>query len=66
MDLLLRNGATNNYQSNDGRTPLYMAAEKGHRNPAEILIRNGADVNLKANDGSSPLDIATLNGNWLN
>ena len=30
-----------------GRTALYMAAENGHADVADVLIKNGADVNVQ-------------------
>lgn len=37
--------------SQDGWTPLHLAAYLGHRAVAEVLLRNGADVNARAHNG---------------
>jgi ankyrin repeat protein len=43
-----------------GRTPLHWAADKGHKEIAELLIAEGADVNAKTADGETPLDWAIM------
>jgi len=48
-------GANANVQDGKGRTPLILAASKGHTSVAAFLVANGADVNLKDNDRQSPL-----------
>ena len=49
---LIEAGARVNAPSNDGSTPLHLAA-----NPkfAELLVRHGADINAKAKNGDTPL-----------
>jgi ankyrin repeat protein len=37
---------------------LHRAAEKGHKEIAELLIAAGADLNAKDDDGTTPLDMA--------
>ena len=39
-------------------TPLYYAAQSGHKEIAELLIANDADVNTMNLDGKTPLDRA--------
>jgi len=41
-----------------GRTSLHFAANKGHKEIAELLIAKGADVNTKNENGVTPLDLA--------
>ena len=38
-----------------GRTPLHIAAEKGHGDVAMFLVESGADVNLTDANGNTPL-----------
>jgi ankyrin repeat protein len=49
-------------KANDGRTPLHMAAEAGHKNVAELLLANKAKVNAKDSGGFTPLHFAALYG----
>ena len=49
-------------QADDGSTPLFTAAQGGHRGVVGLLIANGANVNNKNNLGGTPLLTATLNG----
>ena len=46
----------------DGRTPLYMAAENGHHEVVAALIAARANVDLAMNDGFTPLLVAAQNG----
>ncbi len=45
-----------------GRTPLHLAADRGHADVAEALLAAGADANAKADDGSTPLHLAAEGG----
>lgn len=45
-----------------GRTPLWWAASKGHKDVAGWLLANGVDVNAKDNDGDTPLHGAAIVG----
>ena len=47
---------------NDGTTPLYVAALKGHTDAVKALLGGGANVNLTRNSGITPLYIAAVNG----
>ena len=40
-------------------TPLFWAAQKGHKDVVELLIAKGADVNAKGEYGNTPLHRAT-------
>ena len=46
----------------DGRTPLFIASEKGHVDAARLLLDNGAEVDRARNDGWTPLRIAKSEG----
>ncbi|WCR53857.1 MAG: hypothetical protein PG981_000879 [Wolbachia endosymbiont of Ctenocephalides orientis wCori] len=46
----------NNYDREDhGDTPLFIAAQLGHKEIVEYLLANGADANIKNNLGRPPL-----------
>ncbi|XP_048250653.1 serine/threonine-protein phosphatase 6 regulatory ankyrin repeat subunit B-like, partial [Haliotis rufescens] len=45
-----------------GRTPLMVAAEKGHRQVFDLLVREGADVSLVDDDGNNILHMACIGG----
>jgi ankyrin repeat protein len=49
-------------KSNNGRTPLSWAAEKGHKTVVKLLVAAKADVNSKNPDGRPPLALAAGNG----
>lgn len=59
---LLGEGAPPNTTDESGRTPLHLAAAKGHRSTAEVLLRNGAKVNALDSTGKTPLDLAEAGG----
>jgi ankyrin repeat protein len=50
--LLIDHGADVNVHSEDGATPLHLAAYPGM---VDLLVRNGADINARNNDGETPL-----------
>ena len=54
-------GTDVNDKNRSGETPLYNAAEWGHKAVAELLIAEGADVNAKSNEGWTPLHNAQGN-----
>jgi hypothetical protein len=62
VGLLLAKGAAVDQASNDGFTPLAIAAEDGHERCVELLLAKGAAVNQATNYGQTPLFMATLNG----
>lgn len=52
----------------DRRSSLYMAADTGYANTAEILLKNGANINQQADKqhhfSRSPLFCASFNGDF--
>ena len=44
--LLVEHGASVNVQSQNGFTPLYMAAQENHDNVVKFLLANGANQSL--------------------
>lgn len=56
LSLLARNESVNFTQ--DGTTPLHLAAEKGYSAIERILIKHGADFHIKNEEGKTPLEIA--------
>jgi ankyrin repeat protein len=55
-------GADVSQKMNDGATPLYLAAEKGHLAVVRLLMNFGADVNQGMHDGATPLYAAAQMG----
>ncbi len=60
--MLLDAGADPDYKTNDGYTPLIVAASYDYRELVSTLIRYGADVNLANNHGYSSLHLASWEG----
>ena len=58
MEISGRLGADVNEPTNDGTTPIYIAAYNGHAAVVEILGRLGAYFNKPDNDGTTPTHIA--------
>jgi ankyrin repeat protein len=51
VKLLVANGAAVNVQSQNGFTPLYMAAQENHDNVVKFLLANGANQSLATEVG---------------
>ena len=64
MKLLLDNNAdVNARRTDDGATPLHVAAQNGHTEVVKLLLDNNADVNASCtDDGATPLHVAARNG----
>ncbi|CAJ1970874.1 unnamed protein product [Sphenostylis stenocarpa] len=60
---LIRAGADPNKTDYDGRSPLHLAASRGHEDITLFLLKERVDVNIKDNFGSTPLLEAVKNGN---
>ncbi|QCE01151.1 potassium channel SKOR-like [Vigna unguiculata] len=60
---LIRAGADPNKTDYDGRSPLHLAASRGHEDITLFLIHEHVDVNIKDNFGNTPLLEAVKNGN---
>ena len=58
----LADGADVNAKDDDGWTPLFYAADEGHKEIAELFIAAGADVNAKTGRGFTPLYMAASGG----
>jgi ankyrin repeat protein len=52
----------NQARTEDGATPLYIAAYKGQLNVAQLLLDRGAEVNQAETNGATPLYIAAALG----
>jgi ankyrin repeat protein len=59
---LLEKGADVECKSNNGRTPLWWAAENGHEAAVKLLLEKGADVESKDDDGQTLLSRAAIHG----
>ncbi|XP_061180797.1 ankyrin-1-like [Saccostrea echinata] len=55
---LLQQGASVNFQNQDGISPLHEACQGRHCEVIKILLSNDANVNLKDIDGETPLSLA--------
>lgn len=62
VDSLLKAGADVNASGNDGKTPLMVAAKKGHSDIALLLINKGAEVNATNSNGTTALMFFSAHG----
>ena len=56
-------GADINAQSDEGESPLHMAAINGNSAAVHALIEAGADINARHKYGATPIHSAAINGN---
>jgi len=56
--LLLAYGADINQQDSKGKTPLFLATEKGNSATVELLLKKGARSDIADNEGNYPLHLA--------
>jgi ankyrin repeat protein len=49
-------GANVNVKDAFGRSPLYLASQRGHKEVVATLVASGADVEAEANDGCTAFD----------
>lgn len=61
--LLGTHGRLNSRKDNYGRTPLYWAVNRGHRDMVELLLEQGARVNFKDRSMSTALHLAVIGQN---
>ncbi|XP_008795354.1 potassium channel KOR1 isoform X2 [Phoenix dactylifera] len=59
---LIQAGADPNKTDYDGRSPLHLAAARGHEDITLFLIQEGVDINLSDNFGNTPLFEAIKDG----
>ena len=62
FNLLLKNGANVDEQSEDGHSALHMAAQNGHESVCMLLLDNSVDINKQDNYGFASLHLAAQNG----
>lgn len=56
MELLCAGGAEVNVKDAFGRSPLYLASQRGNSAVVTALVNAGADVEAEANDGCTAFD----------
>ncbi|XP_052458743.1 ankyrin repeat domain-containing protein 53 [Carassius gibelio] len=62
---LLEHGAQINVSTDEGLTPLHLAAAEGLTDCTETLVRNGADILAQDKRGHTPLDLSRIWGHRL-
>lgn len=63
MSLLIKHGASVNYQDADLNTPLHLAVLGSYYEGADMLLHNGADPGIKNSQGKTPGELALAIGN---
>lgn len=58
LELIKKGGADINAMSNDGKTPVYLAALNDSEEVLKILLDNDAAIDISTNDGEYPIDVA--------
>ena len=59
---LKEQGAEVNVKTDNGRTPMHLAAEGGHLDVMQWLNAEGLEINVKDNGGNTPLTLAIESG----
>ena len=62
---LARKGGDVHLKTQEGLTPVYMAAQGGHAETVELLLNEGVDFNLPTFKGQTPLFAAASEGHTL-
>ena len=62
VKILVEHGSSVNIQSQNGFTPLYMAAQENHDEVVRFLLASGANQSLATEDGFTPLAVALQQG----
>ena len=62
VELLLRSGSDVNAMDAKGRSPLMLAASKGHQDVCRLLLLQGADPTIRDHEGHEALAIARSRG----
>ena len=60
--ILIEHKASVNVQSQNGFTPLYMAAQEDHDGVVRLLLASAANQSLATEDGFTPLAVALQQG----
>ena len=58
--LLIQLGAHIYSEDNEGGTPLFEAAGRGHAELVRLLLKHGADTSAQYMDGATPLHYASV------
>ena len=62
VKILVEHDSSVNVQSQNGFTPLYMAAQENHDEVVRFLLASGANQSLATEDGFTPLAVALQQG----
>ena len=64
VELLLKQKANPNFQSNNGVTILHIASQNGHYQVVKLLLKEQANPNIKEKEDCTALMIASQNGHY--